>query len=151
MPDVIEELERYRNRQRRRAAIGWATLVAVVAAAFVLVVATRGTNVQRRHFKVPYGEQMTVAAFDEIHTGEEDAIVLERLDETGRPERLTEPYVLRLFPPPEENVYCTYWEFSDKPQIFARLCFSKSDGELTQKLKNNVFNPLSGKLESQVV
>jgi hypothetical protein len=151
MSDIIEELELYRRRQRRRALIGWGFVVAAVAAAFVLFVALRNTDVQRTHFKVPYGEQMTAADFGEIKAGEEDAIVLERLDQSGRPERLTEPYVLRLFPPPEEDVYCTYWEFSDKPQIFARLCFSTSNGELTQKLKNNVFNPLSGKTETQVV
>ncbi len=142
--------ERYRRHQRRRAFVGWTGAI-LTAAALVLFVALRGNDVQRRHFKVPYGEVMTAADFAEISTGEEDAVVLERLDESGRPERLTEPFVLVLFPPAEEDVYCTYWEFSDKPQIFARLCFSRSDGELVQKLKNSVFNPLTGKGQGQVV
>jgi hypothetical protein len=132
--------QRYRRRRRRRAVIGWAGAV-LVAVALVLVVALRGNDVQRRHFKVPYGEEMTAADFAEIKTGEEDAVVLERLDESGRPEGLTEPYVLVLFPPREEGVYCTYWEFSDKPRIFARLCFSTSNGELVQKRKHDVLHP----------
>jgi hypothetical protein len=150
MATTTGDPERYRRHQRRRAAIGWAGAV-LTAAALVLFVALRGNDVQRKHFKVQYGELMTLADFAEIHAGEEDAIVLERLDESGRPERFTEPYVLVLFPPREEGVYCTYWEFSDQPQVFARLCFSSSNGELTQKLKNNVFNPLTGKSEGQVV
>jgi hypothetical protein len=145
-----EDLQRYRRRQRRRAVIGWAGAV-LAAAALVVFVAMRGNDVRRAHFKVPYGETMTAADFGEIQTGEDNAVVLERLDESGRPESLTEPYVLALFPPREEGVYCTYWEFSDDPRIFARLCFSNSNGELTQKLKNNVNNPLTGKTEGQVV
>ncbi len=80
----------------------------------------------------------------EIHLGEEDAVVLERLVESGRPERLTEPYVLDLFPPREEGEYCTYFEFSDMPRIFARLCFSESSGELVGKRKHDVFHPIRG-------
>jgi hypothetical protein len=150
MATTTEDLERYRRRQRRRAAIGWGAAV-LSAAALVLFVALRGNDVQRHHFKVPYGEQMTTGEFAEVKTGEEDAIVLERLDASGRPERFTQPYVLVLFPPREADVYCTYWEFSDKPEIFARLCFSRSNGELVEKLKNNVFNPLTRKSQGQVV
>jgi hypothetical protein len=64
------------------------------------------------------------------------------LDAGGRPERFTKSYVLVLFPPREEGDACTYWEFSDQPQIFARLCFSESSGELVQKLKKSVLHPL---------
>jgi hypothetical protein len=85
---------------------------------------------------------MTAHDFTEIHLGEEDAVVLERLAESGRPERLVEPYVLVLFPPRKEGTYCTYFEFSDDPKIFARFCFSSSSGELVEKLKHDVFKPL---------
>lgn len=144
------EPERYRRRQRRRALVGcfggFVAMAAIVLAVGLSAVETR----HHRAFKVPYGETMTSRDYGEIATGEEDAVVLERLDESGRPERLTEPYVLVLFPPAEEGVYCTYWEFSDKPQIFARLCFSTSTGELVRKEENNVLHPL-GKSQGQVV
>jgi hypothetical protein len=142
--------ERYRRGQRRRALVGWGGVL-IVAAATVLAIAIGGGENERQHFKVPYGEVMTSRDYGEIATGEEDAVVLERLDETGRPENLTEPYVLVLFPEREEGVYCTYWEFSDEPQIFARLCFSKSSGELVLKEKNSVFHPLEGGGGGQVV
>jgi hypothetical protein len=134
----------YRRRQRRRALIGWIGGLVVVAA-LVLIVTGGGGSHQPREFKVPYGETMTAKDYGEIHEGEDAADVLEGLlDESGRPEKLTEEYVLVLFPPAEEDVACTYWEFSDKPQIFARLCFSRSTGELVQKLKNSVLHPLTG-------
>lgn len=136
--------ERYRRRQRRRALIGWIGGLVAIAAFVALVVIGASESHHRRHFKVPYGEVMTSRDYAEIHEGEEDAVVLERLVESGRPEKLVEPYVLVLFPPAAEDVYCTYFEFSDEPQIFARLCFSRSTGELVQKLKNSVENPLTG-------
>jgi hypothetical protein len=40
------------------------------------------------------------------------------------------------------RTYCTYFEFSDDPKIFARLCFSSSSGELVEKRKHDVFKPL---------
>jgi hypothetical protein len=150
MSSELEDLQRYQRRQRRRAVIGCIGGIVVIAALVGFVV-HRGTHVRRQHFKVPYGEVMTAADYTEIHTGEEAAVVLERLDQTGRPEKTTLPYVLALFPPREEGVFCTYWEFSDKPAIFARLCFSSSNGELVQKLKNNVANPVSGEHQGQMI
>jgi hypothetical protein len=135
----------YRRRQRRRALIGWIGGLGVVAAVVLVVVMAGGGSHEPRPFKVPYGETMTAKQYAEIDEGEEAADVLEGfLDESGRPERFTKGYVLVLFPPREEGDVCTYWEFSDQPQIFARLCFSESTGELVQKLKNSVLHPLTG-------
>ncbi len=149
MASAASDPERYRRRQRRRALIGWIGGM-LAAAAFVVALILGGTARERREFRVPYGEVMTARDYGEIHAGEEDTVVLERLDESGRPEGLTEPYVLVLFPPREEGLWCTYWEFSDQPQIFARLCFDEDSGELVQKLKQSVFHPLH-EIEGQVV
>jgi hypothetical protein len=136
--------ECYRRRQRRRASIGWIGGLVAVAACVALVVGGSSDPHHRHAFRVPYGEVMTSRDYGEIQPGEEDATVLERLAASGRPERLVEPYVLILFPAAEDGVYCTYFEFSDQPQIFARLCFSRSTGELVQKLKNSVLRALPG-------
>ena len=135
--------EGYRRRQRRRALIGWLGGFLAIAAAVVLLAVGGGSDHrERRTPKVPYGDVMTARDYGEIHLGEEDVVVLERLVETGRPEKLTKKFVLVLFPPPPEDSYCVYWEFSDEPQIFARLCFSESSGDLVQKRKHDVFKPL---------
>lgn len=133
--------EAYRRRQRRRARIGWiGGFLAIVA--FVVLAAVFGHEGHGRHLiKVPYGDVMTSHDFEEVHLGEEDVVVLERLAATGRPEELTKKYVLTLFPPRAEDTYCVYWEFSDEPQIFARLCFATDDGELIEKRRHSVLHP----------
>ena len=147
----MDEGPTYRRRQRRRALIGWIGGFAAVAGIVVLILASGSGSVERKPFKVPYGETMTSRQYAEIEEGEQAADVLEGLlDASGRPEALTKKYVLVLFPPAEEGLYCTYWEFKDKPRIFARLCFSPSTGELVQKLKNSVLHPLTGR-QGQIV
>jgi hypothetical protein len=145
MATAASDTQPYRRRQRRRALIGWIGGLGVLAAVILALVLTGGGAHGPRAFKVPYGETMTARQYAEIDEGEEAADVLEGfLDASGRPERFTKEYVLVLFPPREEGDYCTYWEFSDQPQIFARLCFSESSGELVQKLKSSVLRPLTG-------
>jgi hypothetical protein len=136
--------ESYRRRQRRRALIGWLGGFLVLAVAVLLVALGGGDHHQRRTIKVQYGDVMTARDFGEIHLGEEDVVVLERLAETGRPEKSTKEYVLVLFPPVPDGAYCVYWEFSDEPQIFARLCFDRDDGELVDKRKHSVLHPPVG-------
>lgn len=130
--------DRYRRQQRRRAVIGWGGALALVILIALGAVFGGGEEPRRQPFSVPYGETMTAAEYEEIGEGEEQAEVLERLGKSGRPESLTEDYVLTLFLPPGESVDCSYWEFSDEPQIFARLCFDRADGHLVQKLARDV-------------
>jgi hypothetical protein len=136
----------YRRRQRRRALIGWIGGLLAVAAIVALVVTSPGggTSAPRAHYEGPYGETMTSGDFESIEDGEEEVTVLSHLGGSGRPESLTKPYVLILFPPRAEEDVCTYWEFTDEPQIFARLCFDKSSGDLDQKLKHDVLRPPGG-------
>jgi hypothetical protein len=132
----------YRRRQRRRALIGWiGGLLAIVAFVVVIAVGAGDDHNGRRVIKVQYGDVMTSRDFDEVHLGEEDVVVLERLAETGRPEKLTKEFVLVLFPPVPEGAYCVYFEFSDEPDVFARLCFDKEDGEMVEKRSHSVLHP----------
>jgi hypothetical protein len=45
---------------------------------------------------------------------------------------------VRLFPPAEDGVSCSYWEISDSFEEVARICFSDSDGHLVQKLEHSL-------------
>lgn len=136
--------EGYRRRQRRRALIGWFGGFLAIAAFVVLIAVGGSDHHERRIVKVPYGDVMTSHDFEEVHLGEEDVVVLERLAESGRPENLTKEFVLVLFPPVPEGAYCVYWEFSDEQEIFARLCFAKDGGEMVDKRKHSVLHPPVG-------
>lgn len=150
MAAQIPDPDSYRRQQRRRAAIGWGSAVVVVALiALGVILGSGGSShdLQAEHqriAKIPYGETMTSTQFKAIGEGESEADVLEDLQATGRPEVRTEPYVLVLFPAPSESEFCTYWEFSDEPEIFARLCFDHANGELTSKLDGNVHGAAKG-------
>jgi hypothetical protein len=141
MPTPPTDPQGHRRRQRRRALIGWIGGFLVLAGFVVSISIGGGEHHERRLIKVPYGDVMTSRDFDEVHLGEEDVVVLERLAETGRPEELTKKFVLVLFPPVPEGAYCVYWEFSDEPDMFARLCFKKDDGELIEKRSHSVLHP----------
>ncbi len=140
----------YRRSQRRRALIAWGSALAIVALIVLgIVLGSGGSSVdikaeRERIARIPYGETMTSAQYEEIEAGEGEADVLEALHATGRPEDRTLAFVLVLFPPPSESEFCTYWEFSDEPEIFARLCFDHDDGELTSKLDGNVHGAATG-------
>jgi len=141
MPTPRSDPEGYRRRQRRRALIGWIGGF-LVAIAFVVLVAVGGDeHHERRIIRLPLGDVITSHDFEEVHLGEEDVVVLERLAQTGRPEEFTKPYVLVLFPPKPADSYCVYWEFSDEQEIFARLCFDKESGKMVDKRKHNVLHP----------
>jgi hypothetical protein len=144
MPTPPSDREGYRRRQRRRALIGWIGGFVVVIAFVVLIAVGSDAHHERRIIKLPYGDLMTRHDFEEVHLGEEDIVVLERLAQTGRPEEFTKPYVLVLFPPKPEDSYCVYWEFSDEQEIFARLCFDKKSGEMVDKRSHNVLHPPVG-------
>jgi hypothetical protein len=142
-----DDPEQHRRRQRNRALIGWLGGVVVIALIVVASVAGAGSDKHEERVEVPYGETMTSAQYAAIEEGEDENDVLEALDASGRPESQTKEYVLVLFPPHEDGAECTYWEFSDELQIFARLCFE--DGELTQKLSENVHSGIE-ELENAV-
>lgn len=130
--------DRYRRQQWRRAAIGWGSALVVIT--FIALSAVFGGDEQKptEPLDVPYGETMTSAEYEALDEGDSLDEVLGRLGKSGRPEGLTEDYVLVLFPPRSEDVVCSYWEFSDELEIFARLCFDRSDGDLVEKLDRNV-------------
>jgi hypothetical protein len=136
----------YRRSQRRRALIGWlgGFLLAAALVALVVLSSGSGPSKPRLHYEGPYGETMTSGDYEAIEDGEEEFVVLSHLGASGRPEKATKPYVLVLFPPASEDDTCTYWEFTNEPQVFARLCFEKSSGDLDSKLKHNVLHPPGG-------
>lgn len=144
--------QRYRRQQRRRAVVGWLVgLGAFGLVVLALAVGAADQQVQESLIAVPYGDTMTSAQYEAIAEGEDQTAVLDRLGATGRPEALTAEYVLVLFPRHGADVECSYWEFSDEPAIFARLCFDREDGDLVDKRDADVHGGAPGPGDGNLV
>lgn len=140
---------RHRRQLRRRALIGWLGGGAVFAL-LVLAVALGGAEKRYEVTTIPahsagfFDYHMSSAQFEALHTGETEEEVLAALGKVGLPEGETKIVFIRLFPPHDESLVCSYWEISDAPFEIARLCFSRPGGILRQKLERDVSGVFEG-------
>ncbi len=134
---------RHRRQLRRRALVGWLGGAAALAL-LVLAVALGGGDEHDASGPVPahsaglFDYHMSSAQFDGLRTGETEDEVLEALGKVGLPEGETKVVFIRLFPPHDESIVCSYWEISDSAFEIGRLCFSRPGGILRQKLERDV-------------
>jgi hypothetical protein len=134
---------RHRRQLRRRALIGWLGGAAVLA---LLVLAIVLGGPEKRYVVTPipahsaglFDYHMTSAQLDGLHTGETEREVLAALGKLGLPESETKIVFIQLFPPHGDSLVCSYWQISDQAYEIARLCFSRPDGILRQKLERDV-------------
>ncbi len=145
--------KRHRRQQRRRALIGW--LGGVVIVALVIVAAIAGgdeegdeTSSIQAHTSSLF--DITSEQFDELHTGETEAAVLDELGKSGSPEGQTPIEIISLFPTHDDSVECSYWLISDADETAARLCFSRPGGILRQKLERDLSEVFEGESESSI-
>jgi hypothetical protein len=126
----------FRRQQRRRAIIAWAT-GALAVALFTLGAIFGGEKKSSDGPPTPFGYSMTAAEYAALKPGLDEADLVNRLEQTGLPENLTKAQYVELFPPHAEELVCSYWEISDRPEQIARVCFSSSDATLVQKLERS--------------
>jgi hypothetical protein len=134
---------RHRRQLRRRALVGWLGGGAVFAL-FVLAVVLGGEEGHDPTTPIPvhsaglFDYHMSSAQFEDLDTGATEREVLAALGKIGLPESETKIVFIQLFPPHDESVVCSYWEISDSAYEIARLCFSRPEGILRQKLERDV-------------
>jgi hypothetical protein len=140
---------RHRRAQLRRALIGWLGGGAI----FVLVVlaVVLGPDEKREevvtipaHSAGLLDYHMTSGQYDSLDLGEPEGKVLGELGKIGLPEGATKLEFVRLFPPHDEGVVCSYWQISDAVYTIARLCFSRREEVLRQKLERELTGPFEG-------
>jgi hypothetical protein len=139
---------RHRRAQLRRALIGWLGGGAIFA--LLLVAAILGGDEKEEVVIVPAHSagfldyHMTSDQYDSLDPGESENEVLDALGKVGLPEAETKLVFIRLFPPHDEAVVCSYWQISDSPYTIARLCFSREEAVLRQKLERDLSGPFEG-------
>lgn len=132
---------RHRRQQLRRALIGWIGGAGVLA---LLILAGILGGDERTSESDPISAHavgffdMTSDEFDQLHTGETENAVLERLGKPGSPEGDTPIEIVSLFPSHDDSVSCSYWLISDADETAARLCFSRPGSILRQKLERQL-------------
>jgi hypothetical protein len=116
--------------------IAWAT-GALAVALFTLGAILGGEKKGGDGPPAPFGYSMTAAEYAALKPGLDQSDFVNRLEQSGLPESLTKAQYVELFPPHAEDVDCSFWEISDRPELVARVCFSSSDATLVQKLERN--------------
>ncbi|MBA3866834.1 MAG: hypothetical protein H0X42_10915 [Solirubrobacterales bacterium] len=132
---MIEKPPTYRRQQRRRAIVAWVTLALFVAAIGLSIAFAPDERDHGHEPPNPFGDSMTSAQYRGLEPGLEQQAFVDRLEQTGLPENLTQQLYVELFPPHSEDVLCSFWEISDRPEHVARVCFSDPEGRLVQKLE----------------
>jgi hypothetical protein len=141
--------KRHRRQQLRRALIGWIGGSAVLAL-FVLAVVLGGDEGNDEPETIPahsaglFDYHMTSDQFEHLDTGMTEGEVLEDLGKIGLPEGQTKLIFIELFPAHDESLVCSYWQISDEIATIARLCFSREDGALRQKLERDLSGGVAG-------
>jgi hypothetical protein len=134
---VVEQSTINRRRQRRRAIIAWFS-AAIVVALFAFGAIFGGDDEgDRDDSPGPFGYAMTADQYAALRKGLDESDFVNRLEQTGLPENLTSSRFVLLFPPHSDDVICSFWEISDRPEYVARICFSDSGARLVQKLQRN--------------
>jgi hypothetical protein len=127
----------HRRQQRRRAIIAWGT-AALVTALIALGAIFGGEEEDRGEDQHDvFGYAITTEQYDSLQKGLDESDLVDRLQQTGLPEDLTSPRVVLLFPPHPDDVLCSFWEISDRPEYVARICFSDPEAKLVQKLQRS--------------
>ena len=128
----------YRRRQRRRALIGWSVLgLIVVVVGLAITFGHEGSSSSSGEPPAAdlFSWEMTFPQYQQIHKGEEESLVLDRLGNVGLQEDQVEgSEVLALFPQRPSGSTCSYWKLTEAPNHLIRLCFSDPQGVLLQKL-----------------
>jgi hypothetical protein len=141
---------RHRRQQLRRALVGWiggGALIALIVVAGIV----GGDGGEEPAESIPAHSagfldyHMTSVEFDRLRAGQSEQKVLESLGRVGLPESETKTVFIRLFPPHDEGLVCSYWQIADAAYTVARLCFSRDEAVLRQKLERD----LSGSFESE--
>lgn len=128
---------RYKRQQRRRAVIAWTTAALFVGLFVGGAIIGGGESHQGREQPNPFGYTMTMHQYAGLRIGLDQTRFVNRLEQTGLPENLTNRRFVELFPPHGDQISCTYWDILGRPELVARVCFSSSRGRLVQKLERS--------------
>jgi hypothetical protein len=127
----------YRRRQRRRALIGWSILGLIVILVGLGIAFgddnSAGHSGETESVNV-FSSEMTFPQYQQIHKGESESLVLNRLGNVGVQEDQVAEAEATLFPHQPSESTCAYWKLAEAPDHLIRLCFSDPRGVLLQKM-----------------
>jgi hypothetical protein len=126
----------YRRRQRRRALIGWSVLgLIVVLVGLTIAFGDEDSSNRSSNPQSVFSWEMTFGQYQQLHKGQGESLVLNRLGTVGLQEDQVEGSdVLTLFPQRPSDSTCSYWKLTEAPNHLIRLCFSDPQGVLLQKM-----------------